>query len=46
MKRHIKIEEKSNHTVIDFDIKDFYPSISKYLQQTALTNLRSKQKYL
>ena len=31
-----KLEEKSKHTFIVFDIRDFYPSISKYLIQKAL----------
>ena len=37
-----KIEEKSKHTFIVFDIKDFYPSISKYLLQKALEFAKAK----
>ena len=37
-----KIEEKSNYTFIVFDIKDFYPSTSKYLLQKALEFAKTK----
>ena len=37
-----KIEEKSKHTFIVFEIKDFYPSISKYLLQKALEFAKAK----
>ena len=37
-----KIEEKSKHTFIVFDIKDFYPSISKYLLQKAFEFAKAK----
>ena len=37
-----KIEEKSKDTFIVFDIKDFYPSISKYLLQKALEFTQAK----
>ena len=49
MKRHVrshhlfnKIEEKSKHTFIVFDIKDFYQSISKHLPQKALVLAKAK----
>ena len=34
--------EKSKHTFIVFDIKDFYPSISKYLPQKVLNFAKTK----
>ena len=37
-----KTEENSKHTFIVFDIKDFYPSISKYLLQKALEFAKAK----
>ena len=37
-----KIEEKSKPTFIVFDIKDFYPSISKYFLQKALEFVKIK----
>ena len=37
-----KIEEKSKHAFIVFDIKDFYPSISKYFLQKALEFAKAK----
>ena len=40
-----KIEEKSKHTFMVFDIKDFYPSISKYLLQKALDNCQLSRHY-
>ena len=38
-----KIEEKSKPTFIVFDIKDFYPSISKYFLQKALEFVKIKK---
>ena len=37
-----KIEEKSKHAFVVFDIKDFYASISKYLLKKALEFTKSK----
>ena len=37
-----KIEEKSRPTFIVFDIKDFYPSISKYFLQKAFEFAKTK----
>ena len=37
-----KIEEKSKHKFIVFDIKDLYPSINKYLLQKALEFVKAK----
>ena len=39
-----KIEEKCKHTFMVFDIKDFYPSISKYSYKKPSS--LPKQKYL
>ena len=37
-----KIEERSKHTFIVFDIKDFYPSISKHFLQKTLNLAKTK----
>ena len=37
-----KIEEKNKHTFIVSNIKDFYPSSSKHLLQTALELAKAK----